>query len=50
MTSKSAAVETAEAYYDSTEADAFYQTIWGGQDIHIGIYHSDAEPVAEASR
>lgn len=47
---KSAAVETAEAYYDSAQADAFYQTIWGGQDIHIGLYESDDEPIADASR
>jgi sarcosine/dimethylglycine N-methyltransferase len=44
------AVERAEAYYDSDEADSFYQTVWGGQDIHIGLYQSDAEPVADASR
>ena len=31
MTSKSEAVERAEIYYDSTEADAFYKTIWGTQ-------------------
>ena len=47
---KSEAVERAEAYYDSTEADAFYQTIWGGQDIHIGLYKGDDEPIADASR
>ena len=50
MTSKSEAVERTEAYYDSSEADAFYQNIWGGQDIHIGIYQSDKEPIATASR
>lgn len=50
MTTKSEAVERAEAYYDSTEADTFYQTIWGGQDIHIGLYQGDAEPIADASR
>jgi sarcosine/dimethylglycine N-methyltransferase len=50
MTTKSATVERAEAYYDSSEADAFYQTVWGGQDIHIGIYLNDDEPIAEASR
>jgi cyclopropane fatty-acyl-phospholipid synthase-like methyltransferase len=50
MTTKSEAVERAEAYYDSSEADAFYQTIWGGQDIHIGIYRDDSEPIADASR
>lgn len=50
MATKSEAVERAEAYYDSTEADAFYQTIWGGQDIHIGLYKGDDEPIADASR
>ncbi len=50
MASKSEAVERAEAYYDSTEADAFYQTIWGGQDIHIGLYKDAHEPIADASR
>lgn len=50
MTTKSEAVERAEAYYDSSEADAFYQTIWGGQDIHIGIYRDDDERIADASR
>lgn len=50
MQSKSDAVERAAAYYDSSEADAFYQNVWGGQDIHIGIYHGDAEPIADASR
>lgn len=50
MSSRSSAVERSEAYYDSSEADAFYQTIWGGQDIHIGLYRSDDEPIADASR
>ena len=50
MVTKSEAVERAEAYYDSGEADAFYKAIWGGQDIHIGIYRDDAEPIADASR
>ncbi|MEX2454942.1 MAG: class I SAM-dependent methyltransferase [Rhodospirillaceae bacterium] len=50
MSNRSTAVERSEAYYDSSEADAFYQTIWGGQDIHIGLYRSDDEPIADASR
>jgi sarcosine/dimethylglycine N-methyltransferase len=50
MMTKSEAVERAEAYYDSGEADAFYQTIWGGQDIHIGLYADEVEPIADASR
>lgn len=49
-TAKSEAVERAEAYYDSSEADAFYQTIWGGQDIHIGIYDGEKDTIADASR
>lgn len=40
---------TTEAYYDSAEADAFYAHIWGGEDIHIGVYERDGEAVAAAS-
>jgi len=43
-------VETARAYYNSTDADSFYFHIWGGEDIHIGLYESDDEPIANASR
>ena len=28
----------------------FYFHIWGGEDIHIGLYRSDDEPIANASR
>jgi sarcosine/dimethylglycine N-methyltransferase len=45
-----AAARVAETYYDSTEADAFYSSIWGGEDIHIGLYPSPDEPIASASR
>jgi sarcosine/dimethylglycine N-methyltransferase len=48
--SRSNAVELAEEYYDSAEADAFYKNIWGGEDIHIGLYEGDDEPIAQASR
>ncbi len=27
-----------EEYYDSDDADLFYSTIWGGEDLHIGDY------------
>ncbi len=50
MGSRSAAVETSEAYYDSDEADSFYRTFWGGEDIHIGLYSDRDEPIADASR
>ncbi len=42
--------KVAEAYYDSTEADQFYLNIWGGEDIHIGLYETGNEPIFEASR
>ncbi len=40
---------TTEAYYDSSEADSFYAAIWGGEDIHIGIYEDPGEAVPRAS-
>lgn len=43
-------INTTKAYYDSSDADAFYLHIWGGEDIHIGIYESPGEPIARASR
>lgn len=46
----SAAVETAREYYNSDDADNFYYTVWGGEDIHVGLYQSDDEPIHDASR
>ncbi len=46
----SSAVTTARDYYDSDDADNFYYTIWGGEDIHVGLYQSDVEPISDASR
>jgi sarcosine/dimethylglycine N-methyltransferase len=46
----SEAVNIARDYYNSEDADNFYYTIWGGEDIHIGLYESDEEPIAVASR
>ncbi len=46
----SAAVDTAREYYNSSDADRFYATIWGGEDIHVGLYESDSDPIVEASR
>ena len=42
-------VKVAEDYYDSSDADNFYAAIWGGEDIHIGLYESPAEPIRDAS-
>ena len=43
------ATKTAQQYYNSGDADAFYHTIWGGEDIHIGLYDSTASTIADAS-
>ena len=50
MNRRSQAVRKAEEYYDSSEADAFYKNVWGGEDIHIGIYNTPDEDIAQASR
>ncbi len=44
------AVDIARDYYNSEDADAFYSTIWGGEDIHIGLYNSGPDTIYEASR
>jgi ubiquinone/menaquinone biosynthesis C-methylase UbiE len=49
-TDYSRAVSTAREYYNSEDADTFYQTVWGGEDIHIGLYQHDDEPIRDASR
>ncbi len=46
----SGAVNTARAYYNSPDADRFYSTIWGGEDIHVGLYENEREPIFTASR
>ena len=43
-------VETAREYYNSEDADNFYYHIWGGNDIHIGLYKNGSESIADASR
>ena len=37
-----------EQYYDSADADNFYYNIWGGEDIHIGLYE-ETPVIKEAS-
>uniref|UniRef100_UPI0031F0843E glycine/sarcosine N-methyltransferase n=1 Tax=Salinactinospora qingdaonensis TaxID=702744 RepID=UPI0031F0843E len=46
----STAVHTAREYYNSSDADNFYYTIWGGTDIHVGLYQTPDEDIAAASR
>ncbi len=43
------AVRIARDYYNSADADLFYREVWGGEDIHVGLYRSATEPIAVAS-
>ena len=47
---RSVAERIASEYYDSTDADRFYEEVWGGEDIHIGLYASETEAIAQASQ
>ena len=47
---RSIAERIASEYYDSTDADRFYEEVWGGEDIHIGLYASETEAIAQASQ
>lgn len=46
----SEAVEVARDYYNSSDADNFYFNIWGGEDLHLGIYNTPDESIFDASR
>ena len=43
-------VKTAQEYYNSNDADNFYFQIWGGEDIHIGLYDDPNIDIATASQ
>jgi sarcosine/dimethylglycine N-methyltransferase len=49
-TDYSGAVGAARDYYNSDDADNFYATIWGGEDIHVGLYQSTDDSIFDASR
>ncbi len=44
------AVKAAKEYYDSNDAHNFYYRIWGGEDLHLGIYKTRDEDIFTASR
>jgi SAM-dependent methyltransferase len=46
----SRAASAAESYYDSSDADQFYFHVWGGEDIHVGIYTDAQTSIRDASR
>ncbi len=46
----STAVHTARDYYNSEDADNFYYHVWGGNDIHVGLYKTPDEEIHPASQ
>lgn len=48
-TGYSEVVKTAQTYYNSPDADNFYYHVWGGEDIHIGLYDPPSEAIGPAS-
>ncbi|AQQ09180.1 Sarcosine/dimethylglycine N-methyltransferase [Sedimentisphaera cyanobacteriorum] len=48
-TAYSKPVQVARDYYNSEDADNFYFHVWGGEDIHIGLYDGK-NSIREASR
>lgn len=43
-------VENARSYYNSHDADRFYATVWGGEDIHVGLYERNTDTIFDASQ
>lgn len=43
-------VEVARSYYNSQDAHNFYYMVWGGEDLHVGVYESEDEDIFRASR
>ena len=41
--------DAASAYYNDKVVTNFYRRVWGGSDIHIGLYETGNETVADAS-
>lgn len=50
MSEQKETVEVTRTYYNSDDADRFYYTVWGGEDIHVGIYLEPEESIFDASR
>jgi sarcosine/dimethylglycine N-methyltransferase len=50
MNKEPSVVEKAKSYYDSQDADEFYFRIWGGEDIHIGLYDPPSISIKDASK
>lgn len=47
---KIAVIKTTKQYYDSYDAHTFYCTVWGGEDLHLGIYRRPEDSIFQGSR
>ena len=48
MSEEKKTVAITRDYYNSKDADNFYSSIWGGEDIHIGLYREPGETIFAA--
>merc|ERR1719281_1919540 len=37
----------AQAYYDSDDAFEFYKRVWGGDNLHVGVYNEQTDAVPQ---
>jgi cyclopropane fatty-acyl-phospholipid synthase-like methyltransferase len=49
MTENSEATKVAKTYYDGASTNSLYKAIWGGENIHYGIYAHPDESIHNAS-
>jgi len=49
MASVASKTAATAAYYDNSAISKFYEICWGGSDIHIGLYETGSETIAQAS-
>ncbi|KAL8858876.1 MAG: hypothetical protein Q9178_004554 [Gyalolechia marmorata] len=50
MTSSTTDSNPTQTYYDDPSNDQFYALLWGGEDLHIGIYTSPSDTIPSASQ
>ena len=43
-------VQATKEYYDNKETDEYYHHIWGGDDMHVGIYDNAEQNLKEAAQ
>ena len=44
------AIQKSTDYYNSSDTDAYYRKIWGGESIHVGIFDEPDFSIRDAAR